>query len=102
MATKNIIRSMRFSEDVAKLIEQQQGRNFTEKFENLVIECVWQLSKKKQELQQIQDQIDREKKRLNQLEQKRQKLQAAMDQMEGVLAHCLCTAGETLQELKQM
>lgn len=38
MATKNIIRSMRFSEDVAKLIEQQQGRNFTEKFENLVIE----------------------------------------------------------------
>jgi len=39
MSKKNI-RSIRFSDELADLIDQQVGRNFTEKLENLVIRCV--------------------------------------------------------------
>lgn len=43
MAQKNNIRSIRFSDELAELIDRQMGRTFTEKFENLVIRCVWGL-----------------------------------------------------------
>ena len=36
MANKNNIRSIRFSDELAELIDQQVGRTFTEKFENLI------------------------------------------------------------------
>ncbi len=40
MAAKGNIRSIRISDDMAKLIDQQAGRNFTEKWENLVTRYV--------------------------------------------------------------
>lgn len=43
MATKNNIRSIRFSDELAELIEQQEGKNFQQKFENLVRWCVQEL-----------------------------------------------------------
>ena len=43
MAQKNNIRSIRFSDELAELIDRQVGRTFTEKFENLVTRCVWEL-----------------------------------------------------------
>lgn len=46
MANKNNIRSIRFSDELAELIDRQVGRTFTEKFENLVTRCVWELPKK--------------------------------------------------------
>ncbi len=36
MATKPNIRSIRFSDELAELIDRQAGNTFTEKFENLV------------------------------------------------------------------
>ena len=39
---KTNIRSIRFSDDLAELIERQAGRSFTEKFENLVTRRVWE------------------------------------------------------------
>ena len=44
MANKTNIRSLRFSDELAELIERQQGQNFTEKFENLVTRCVWEVT----------------------------------------------------------
>lgn len=54
---KNNIRSIRFSDEMADLIERQQGNTFTEKFENLITRCVWELPQKEKELEQINKQI---------------------------------------------
>ena len=67
---KNNIRSIRFSDELADLIDRQMGRTFTEKFENLVTRCVWELPQKEAELKQIQEQINRERQHLRELQQK--------------------------------
>ena len=54
---KNNIHSIRFSDELAELIDHQVGNSFTEKFENLVTRCVW-------ELPQIELQIELAKKDL--------------------------------------
>ena len=46
---KTNIRSIRFSDDLAELIERQAGRSFTEKFENLITRCVWELPRQEEE-----------------------------------------------------
>lgn len=67
MAQKNNIRSIRFSDELAELIDRQQGQTFTEKFENLVTRCVWELPQKEKELEQIQKQINEKKQELKNL-----------------------------------
>lgn len=57
MANKNNIRSIRFSDELAELIDQQVGRTFTEKFENLITRCVWELPQKEKELERLNEQI---------------------------------------------
>lgn len=64
MATKNNIRSIRFSDELAELIERQQGENFTHKFENLVYRCVWELPAKEQELKQLEERIHEKREQL--------------------------------------
>lgn len=54
---KTNIRSIRFSEELAELIERQQGNTFTEKFENLITRCVWELPEKEKELKQLEERI---------------------------------------------
>ena len=68
MAQKNNIRSIRFSDELAELIDQQVGENFTQKFENLITRCVWELPQKEEELRRVQEQIDRERERLAELQ----------------------------------
>ena len=69
MAQKNNIRSIRFSDEMADLIDRQTGRTFTEKFENLITRCVWELPQKEEQLKRIQEQIKQEKQRLFDLQQ---------------------------------
>lgn len=70
MANKNNIRSIRFSDELAELIDQQVGRTFTEKFENLITRCVWELPQKEEELERIQIAIDQKRKQLYDLSKK--------------------------------
>ena len=67
MANKNNIRSIRFSDEIAELIERQQGNNFTQKFENLVTRCVWELPSKEQELEQLEKRIQEKREQLRQM-----------------------------------
>lgn len=67
MAKKTNIRSIRFSDELAALIEQQPGNTFTEKFETLVNRCVNELPEKEAELQRIQQQIQDEYAKLKDL-----------------------------------
>ena len=74
MAGKPNIRSIRFSDELAELIDRQAGNTFTEKFENLVTRCVWELPQKEEELKQIQKYIQNERKRLADLKKRRETL----------------------------
>lgn len=71
MAGKPNIRSIRFSDELAELIDRQVGNTFTEKFENLVTRCVWELPQKEAELKEVQKQVRQEEKRLADLRKRR-------------------------------
>lgn len=68
MGNKSNIRSIRFSDDLAELIDHQVGDTFTAKFENLITRCVWELPEKEKQLAAIQERIDRERQRLDRLQ----------------------------------
>lgn len=74
MAQKANIRSIRISDDMAELIDQQAGKNFTEKWENLVARCVWELPQKEEQLKAIQARIDKERQRLYDLQRATEQL----------------------------
>ena len=64
MATKSNIRSMRFSDEILGMIEDQPGDTFTAKFENLVRKCIkelpeteWRLKHLNQEIKERQTQL---------------------------------------------
>lgn len=61
---KNNIRSIRFNEELAQMIDLQPGRTFTEKFEALITKCCWELPGKEAELEQINQQIAKKQKQL--------------------------------------
>jgi len=74
MAGKPNIRSIRFSNELAELIDRQVGQSFTEKFENLITRCVWELPEKERQLEHIQEQINQERERLRSLQQATEEL----------------------------
>lgn len=78
MPGKPNIRSIRFSDELAELIDRQAGNTFTEKFENLVTRCVWELPQKEAELERLEEKIQQERKRLAELQKRRTKLEQIM------------------------
>lgn len=74
MAAKNNIRSIRFSDDILAAIEAQVGRNFTEKFENMVTRCLWELPATEEKLKDLEGKIQDKRKQLIQLEEQIRKL----------------------------
>lgn len=68
MANKSVIRSIRISEDMLALIDRQAGATFTEKWENLVMRCTWELAEKEKQLAGIQERIAQERERLYRLQ----------------------------------
>lgn len=74
MAQKNNIRSIRFSDELAELIDRQVGKTFTEKFENLVTRCVWELPQREKQLEEIQKRINQEREKLFNLQRATEQL----------------------------
>ncbi len=70
MAKKNNIRSIRFSDELAELIDRQTGSSFTEKFENLISRCVWEIPAKEEELKRLDRQIQEKQDKLRVLSAK--------------------------------
>lgn len=99
VARKSNIRSIRFSDELAELIDRQIGDTFTEKFENLITRCVWELPQKEFELEQTNKQIEEQRTRLaklrkqaatlilytNSIEEKLKKLEREVDIILGEL-----------------
>lgn len=58
MSTKSNIRSFRYSDKVAKVLEGFQGGSLNEKFENLVLYCFDRLETREKELKRIEKDIE--------------------------------------------
>ena len=71
---KNNIRSIRFSDELADLIGRQAGDTFTQKFENLVTRCVWEVPAAEKRLEQVREEIKRERQRLYDLQKATEQL----------------------------
>lgn len=81
MAQKNNIRSIRFSDELAELIDRQVGKTFTEKFENLVTRCVWELPEKEKELEQLEKEISQKQQQLQEMRNQVYKLSSTINQL---------------------
>lgn len=71
---KNNIRSIRFSDELADLIERQVGDTFTQKFENLITRCVWELPEQEKRLERVREDIRLERERLYNLQRATEQL----------------------------
>ncbi len=67
MAAKNNIRSIRFSDEIAELIDRQQGNTFTQRFENLITRCVWELPEKERQLEELDRRIKEKREQLQRM-----------------------------------
>ena len=76
---KTNIRSIRFSDELAEQIDRQAGRNFTEKLENLVVRCVWELPAKETELARLESQVQEKRQQLQQLSSQLQTLRVTIN-----------------------
>ena len=85
MAQKNNIRSIRFSDELAELIDRQVGRTFTEKFENLVTRCVWELPGKEAELKCLDKESSRKQKEFQKLSAQLEKLSDTVQSLEALI-----------------
>ena len=65
---KQHIRSIRFSDELADLIEQQSGNTFTQKFENLITRCIWELPKHEMEIERLNLQISKKREQIIELQ----------------------------------
>lgn len=72
---KNNNRNIRISDHMLQLIEKQHGNNFTEKWENLVIRCNWELPRKEKEIQALDAQIAQKRKQLQEMDKQLYTLQ---------------------------
>lgn len=68
MATKNNIRSFRYSDEVACILGQQPGDNLNAKFEGLVYACYFALGEKEAQLAKVNSQIKERRKVLQNLQ----------------------------------
>lgn len=66
---KGNIRSIRFSDELIEIIDQQVGDNFTQKFERLVYNCYMLLPEKERQLEQLEERIQRKRAELAELSQ---------------------------------
>ena len=60
---KNNIRSVRFSDEMVEIINQQIGDNFTQKFERMVYNCYMLLPEKERQLRDMEERYQKEKER---------------------------------------
>ena len=81
MSSKTNIRSIRFTDELAELIDRQLGRNFTEKFENLVTRCVWELPAKERELEQLEERIQEKRTQLQEMSAQARELGATINEL---------------------
>ena len=91
---KGMIRSIRFSDELYELIDRQNGDTFTQKLENLVTRCVWELPAKEKELAAIQERIKQEREDFSRIQALRRSMEQKCYYLDALLRR-------TLEEVKR-
>lgn len=86
MATKNNIRSIRFSDELADLIDRQQGKNFQQKFENLITRCAFELPEKEAEIARLDEQRKAKLQQLRELDNKLRTIKGVVSTIDNLSA----------------
>ena len=84
---KNNIRSIRFSDELAELIDRQTGDTFTQKFENLVTRCVWELPRKEAEIKRLDAEIKRKRQDLTSMNEEYSQMSYTLNRIRPELNH---------------
>lgn len=66
--SKTFIRSIRFSDEMMEIINQQVGENFNQKFERLIYNCYMLAGEKEKEIQRLDEQIKAKREQLAKLQ----------------------------------
>ena len=102
MAKKNNIRSIRFSDELAELIDRQAGDTFTEKFENLVTKCVWELPQKEERIKELDKEIERKVKKLQVAELRYTKMLNQTHHLESLMRSLEFVVSEAIDDWKKI
>ena len=102
MANKSNIRSIRFTDELYELIDRQAGDTFTQKLENLVTRCVWELPKKEEELKYVQAQIRKEYARLDRIRKKHNEVEQAIGRLAGLLNQASYSMQSGIKQLEDL
>lgn len=100
--SKGVIRSIRFSDELYELIDRQEGDTFTQKFENLVTKCVWELPRKQDELKYVQAQIRKEYAHLDTIRKKHREAEQAIGRLSGILNQATYTMQSGIKSLEAL
>lgn len=79
---KNNIRSVRFSDEMIEIIEQQVGENFTQKFERMVYNCYMLLPEKERQAERLDMLISDKQKALSKLQDRYYKAAQFLGQLD--------------------
>ena len=102
MAGKSNIRSIRFTDDLYELIDRQAGDTFTQKLENLVTKCVWELPKKEEEIKYVQAQIRKEYAKLDRIRRQANQLETTINSLTGITDRARYQVHENIKRLDEM
>ena len=92
---KNNIRSVRFSDEMIEIINQQIGDNFTQKFERMVYNCYMLLPEKERQAREWDDRISRSKEKYYALSKRYSEACAFMISLENQLKRLERTFSES-------
>ena len=95
---KNNIRSIRFSDDLAELIDRQVGDTFTKKFENLITRCVYELPKKEEEIRRLDTMIERKRQELRAMQEKYSQMSYTLNRIEPQIRSLEAAIGRELRQ----
>lgn len=83
---KTFIRSIRFSDEMMEIINQQVRENFNQKFERLIYNCYMLAGEKEKEIQRLDEQIIMKRRKLENLQEDVSKLRFLVPKISSQLA----------------
>lgn len=102
MAKKSNIRSIRFSDEIIKIIETQEGETFTAKFETLIRKCYQEIPAKKQQLKYVDMRIEAETRRLRRIQEKAIELEQNINNLVYTMQSYNTQAKRAVQSLEKL
>lgn len=71
---KTNLRSFRYSDEIAAILEAQKGNSLNEKFETLVLFCYYKVESRKKDLEEVERRIEQEREQLYNLQRATEEL----------------------------